>query len=68
MTLGELADAVRAGDPHVTAEVLDVIQKLSDTREVARRYEDWYQDCPEDSWRLQRDLFAALGIEPSPGE
>lgn len=31
--------------------------------EVMDGYEDWYEDAPEDSWRFQRDLRAALGIE-----
>lgn len=36
--------------------------------QVVRQYEDWFVDCPEDSWRLQRDLMKALDIEPEPDE
>ena len=38
-------------------------QKLSAVSEVAHRYAGWYTESSEDSWRLERDLFSALGEE-----
>jgi hypothetical protein len=29
---------------------------------VMGQYMDWFEDSPEDSWRLQRDLCAAIAL------
>lgn len=51
-----IADAIEAD----RAQQVDTIAKL---REVMQYYAGWHIDCPEDSWRFERDLWAALGEE-----
>lgn len=41
----------------------DPYRTLERVRDVVRTYEDWFEYQPEDGWRLQRDLMAALGME-----
>lgn len=47
---------------------LDVMKEAADVIDnvvlIVRNYQGWYEYSPEDSWRLERDLMAALGIEP----
>lgn len=37
--------------------------QLVAAREVVHEYGGWYEDAPEDSWRFERDLRTALGMD-----
>lgn len=41
----------------------DPYRTLERVRDIVRQYEDWFIDAKEDSWRLQRDLMAALSMK-----
>lgn len=72
----------RMSDEKITAESLyflaaraieaDRAQRadtIAELRDVMQRYVGWHVDCPEDSWRFERDLWAALGEEiPEEGD
>lgn len=46
---------------------LEQIKRLHDQLDIVRStvhdYGGWYEDAPEDSWRFERDLRTALGME-----
>lgn len=38
--------------------------KLEAAEKVMEQYSGWWDGSPEDSWRLERDMRAALGMKP----
>jgi uncharacterized protein YbaP (TraB family) len=50
-----------ADGPVVTA-LRSMVAQHDEAVSIMNAYMDWYQDHPEDSWRLQRDMCGALGI------
>lgn len=44
-------------------EVARLRALLDDVIHVVFAYGGWYEDAPEDSWRFERDLRTALGMD-----
>jgi len=45
-----------------TEQLIILEAHLEEARAVVDRYEGWWEDSPEDSWRFERDIRAALGM------
>jgi hypothetical protein len=68
MQAGEFPDPANregpnGGDMQLASDIQEAGFSLEHARDVMRRYMGWYHYSPEDSWRLQRDMCIALGIE-----
>lgn len=51
----------------ITVALRAAADQLEAVQVVVRRYAGWYEDGPEDSWRFERDLRVALGMEQYDG-
>ena len=54
--------------PLARAVFTEALVRLRGASGVMDSYIDWYQDSPEDSWRLQRDMCSALHCDPEEEE
>lgn len=48
--------------PLARAVFLETRKRLAVAEAVMDGYMNWFEDSPEDSWRLQRDMCAALHL------